>query len=102
MTELRLDIDRKRAPSNKWLCERTSRVGLNVARIDRRRTANGWHVVVTVRERLSPAFTVAMQAVLGSDPKRELYNLFRVRQLRKVPKLWRHPDRWNVLFHRKL
>ena len=60
------------------------------------RTAHGWHVVVGVNRRLSPPMIVAAQAILGSDRKREAFNLMRVQQLRQMPAFWR--SRFNVLY----
>lgn len=60
------------------------------------RTARGWHVVVGVERRLSPAMVVAAQAILGSDLKREAFNLMRVQQFRRLPAFWRR--RFNVLY----
>lgn len=65
-------------------------------RIDK--TRRGWHVVVQVRRRLSAQRVVMVQALLGSDWKRELFNSARVFRTRHVPPMWR--DRWNVLFTR--
>lgn len=67
---------------------------LEAVRYDR--TRRGWHVVVGVRKRLTPALIVAAQAVLGSDYKREAFNLMRVQGLAHVPPFWR--GRWNVLY----
>lgn len=64
------------------------------------RTRRGWHVVVRCSGRLSPVGTVAVQAILGSDPLREAHNLMRARKLGSVPKFWR--KRWNVLYCGKL
>jgi hypothetical protein len=68
-------------------------------RIDR--TQHGYHVVVQVHERLAPAIIVAAQAILGSDVKREAFNLMRVQHLLVRSPFWRR--RWNVLYavHRK-
>lgn len=63
-------------------------------RIDR--TRHGWHVVVGVQEEVPPPLVVAAQAVLGSDYKREAFNLMRVQHLDALPSFWR--ERWNVLY----
>jgi len=49
---------------------------------------------------LTPAETVAMQLLLGSDPKREAFNLLRAHSLGDAPEFWR--DRWNVLYAEKI
>ena len=60
------------------------------------RTRRGWHVVVGVQEVLEPSVIVAAQSVLGSDYKREAFNLMRVQTLAHVSPFWR--GRWNVLY----
>ena len=67
---------------------------LEAVRFDR--TRNGWHVIVGVRKRLDPPVVVAAQAILGSDYKRETFNLMRVQGLANIPPYWR--ERWNVLY----
>lgn len=62
------------------------------------RTRRGWHVTIAVPRRLSAHTVVCLQAILGSDPKRETFNLVRVRNLRNVPPFWR--GRWNVFYTR--
>jgi hypothetical protein len=66
------------------------------ARYDR--TARGWHVVIKVRQRLTLIETVAVQAILGSDPYREAFNFARART-RPAP-YW--AARANLLFERKV
>ena len=63
-------------------------------RIDK--TRHGWHLILVVRERITLARVIAIQAILGSDWKRELFNLQRERH-RGVPKFWK--SRRNVLYH---
>lgn len=64
-------------------------------RIDK--TRRGYHVVVGIRKRVvNSAMLVAAQAILGSDPKREMFNLMRVQELPSLPKFWQ--KRWNVLY----
>ena len=60
------------------------------------RTRRGWHVVVGIHEEVEPAMIVAAQAILGSDYKREAFNLMRVQSLDSVSPFWR--ARWNVLY----
>ena len=70
--------------------------------IEYNRTARGWHAIVMLPEPLAPAEQVAIQAVMGSDRRRELLNIMRVLSIRRVgaPQYWR--ARWNLLFTRKL
>jgi hypothetical protein len=63
------------------------------------RTRRGWHVIIKLREKLKPAETVALQACMGSDGRREALNLMRARCHRVTPYWGR---RWNILFSGKL
>ncbi|SRR5258708_5621266 len=65
-----------------------------------RRTVHGWHVKVAIARYCAPLVVVALQAILGSDPKREVFNLVRARALPRVPAEWR--NRYSVLFGRRL
>ena len=63
------------------------------------RTRRGYHVVVRVRQRVALARAVTLQAILGSDWKREAFNSARVLSgARHVPAFWRR--RLNVLYTR--
>lgn len=62
------------------------------------RTARGWHVIVHVRQRVAMMRVIALQAALGSDWKREIFNSRRVIAWRRVPRYWR--ERANVLYER--
>jgi hypothetical protein len=63
-----------------------------------RRTRRGYHVEVELSRRVPALAIVAAQAIAGSDPLRERFNLARVRSIRgganAIP--------WNVLFQRKI
>lgn len=78
------------------LVARLHRVRVRCVRYDR--TRHGWHVVVWLSRRLSLGRVVLLQALLGSDWKRELFNSVRVTRLHGVGPMWR--DRTNVLFTR--
>lgn len=78
-----------------WTCK-TLRLTLVAVRYDR--TRRGWHVVIGVVEYIDPTVTVAIQAILGSDPHRETYNLVRAQLVPNLPAFWR--ARWNVLYSR--
>jgi hypothetical protein len=56
----------------------------------------GFHVVIFFKELLSPMLTIILQVMLGSDWRRETFNLVRVRNLRRAPAFWQ--SRWNVLY----
>jgi hypothetical protein len=63
------------------------------------RTRHGWHVVIRLPRALDKLATVALQAVLGSDPRRETLNLMRALSVK-----WdaHNSRRWNILFREKL
>jgi len=97
MTLLYLDFDGK-LPNGLvdrivWMCK-LWQWPIVAVRFDR--TRRGWHVVVGIRKRVVPALIVAAQAVLGSDYKREAYNIMRVQSLATLSPYWR--ARWNVLY----
>lgn len=73
-------------------------------RIRRFRSQNGGYHIVVYAHRpqwfLTPLKTVCVQALLGSDWKRELFNFVRVGHLYGVPNAWL--TRWNVLYSDKL
>jgi hypothetical protein len=65
--------------------------------IEYARSKRGWHVSIYWERKFSPLETVALQAILGSDRRREMFNLARV--------LYGKADknkRWNLLFMRKV
>ena len=76
-------------------------------RMKRYRTRRGWHVELYQSGRgralrLSSAQTVALQAILGSDYRREAFNLFRAMRLSRAPGFWRKLPHWNVLHKERL
>lgn len=71
---------------------------LRVECVSYRKTRRGWHVVVTVRQRVAFWRVVLLQALLGSDWKRETFNSRRATAWRRVPPFWR--SRANVLYLR--
>jgi hypothetical protein len=60
--------------------------------------SGGAHLAITWGNRWQPLEIVALQAILGSDPKREAFNLLRVRSGTDLTDNWG----WNVLYSRKL
>lgn len=63
------------------------------------RTNRGWHLEIETARRVHPWRIVALQAILGSDYRRELFNLRRTGNWRNLPAVAR--ERWNVLFLQK-
>ena len=96
---LRLDFDKKRLTTadidRVVVALRFCRVRPVYFRLDR--TRRGWHVVVVLVRRLPAMATVALQAIAGSDWKREAFNFGRARVWSQLPEFWK--TRWNVLYH---
>lgn len=63
-------------------------------------SGRGFHVIVTMREFLKPAMIVALQIICGSDWRREVFNLVRVRRLSDAAAFWQM--NWNVLYSESL
>lgn len=97
--QLLCDFDRRRAPTLRRLfalCH-TLQIAPRSIRLDR--TARGWHMLVELPRAFEPAALVAMQAILGSDHRRERLNLMRVLS-RNRSRFARR--RWNILFESKV
>lgn len=71
---------------------------LPVMLIETHRTRHGYHVVLHIPRRISFMRVILLQALLGSDWKRETFNSRRAVAWRNVPAFWR--TRANVLYHR--
>lgn len=101
MTFLMCDYDGA-LPRDWWqrlgMVARFHALGVDGVSVERSGSGKGWHVVVRCRRRLSIMRVVALQAILGSDWKRELYNSRRAAAWRRVPRFWR--KRGNVLYSR--
>jgi hypothetical protein len=99
---VRVDYDRARLPADCYrrVCATLRWLRLRPVCMVLRRTARGWHLKVRLTRRVSPLVVVALQAILGSDPRRETFNLIRARALRRAPRQYR--SRYSVLFRRKL
>lgn len=68
-------------------------------RVTHRRTARGWHVTVwSDLLVLEPAEVVALQAVCGSDWRREAFMLVRAVGLPDAPPPWRPLFRWDSFY----
>ena len=102
-TVLRIDVDGPTyTPADveyrrRLLC---AMLGVRVRHAGTRKTRRGYHVTLEVPRRYGPLAVVAMQAVLGSDYRREMFNLVRALGVRHVPRVWR--GRSNVLYARTL
>ncbi len=99
MTELRCDFDGPFPDDFDWRLRALARhQEWTVHHTMIRRTRHGWHVIVTLDNEVAPLIVVAAQAILGSDWKRENFNLFRAQRLPDVPSVWRESRRWNALY----
>lgn len=98
-TELRAGIERLRFVRD-VVCANGFNPGRVVLR--RYRTRRGYHVELLSRLALEPVAMVALQAILGSDYRREAFNLFRALALPSAPVFWRKLGHWNVLHRGRL
>ena len=71
------DFDKPKVPSLLRLWELLRIGGYNPRWLRLDRTRRGWHAVIPLR--LPKAETIALQAILGSDPRREAFNLRRLK-----------------------
>lgn len=99
---LYLDFDFTRAPKVRPILAVLRITDIRASWIEYIRTRRGWHITVRVRDELEPSYTVALQALMGSDNRRECLNLRRVRGMahKRASKFWK--KRWNILFSGKL
>jgi hypothetical protein len=71
----------------------------------KRSNSQGWHVRISTRATWarSAVAVVAAQSILGSDSKREMFNLMRALRLPSRARFWRERGhRWNPTYRRKL
>jgi hypothetical protein len=109
MTELKIDIDRDKTIRNSEMFHRErfekqvkkllQIYGLEWARTEVYTTKHGYHVYCELNgeQYLTATDVILCQALLGSDPDREMYNLHRIKH--PVESVFK--DVWNVLFSTK-
>lgn len=90
------DYDVDEPPSMRRFVELGRMLGLKLVTLEYDRTARGWHVQAEWNRRLKPLEQLAMQAVLGSDYRREAFGLARIFSGKGSN------PRWNLLFKEKL
>lgn len=96
MTLLYCDIDGPLPPKLlPWITQCCRVWGWPIEAVRYDKTRRGWHVVVGVRKRLDFPMVVAAQAIFGSDPKREMFNMMRA-NAKDVDPFWL--ARRNVLY----
>jgi hypothetical protein len=110
-TIIKLDIDERLTADGVELLEKRIAFVSDIVKIPLelqtiwRSHHGGAHVVLTAfrqGEYLPPIEVVLIQALLGSDWKRETFNYQRARGLTDAPTFWQLSDRWNVHYSEKL
>jgi hypothetical protein len=110
-TTIKLDLDERLTADGIELLEKRVAFVSDIAQVPLelcyiwRSHHGGAHVILTAfREdsHLHPVEVVLLQALLGSDWKRETFNYQRARVLRDAPMFWQLSDRWNVHYMEKL
>jgi hypothetical protein len=103
-TILKLDIDthdrealRANTVAIKWTLDT---LGYKVLAVKTHITKRGVHRLVQIKAHLQPLEIVMLQALCGSDLRRETFNLVRALRLPDAPAFWH--TRWNVLYSEKL
>jgi hypothetical protein len=93
------DFDAPSRPSLMRVWEVARTLGIEPIAIELKRSSSGkgWHMIVTWNRDFSHTGTVYLQYLLGSDPKRESFNLQRVLSGGTEGR-----DDWNILFERKV
>lgn len=71
-------------------------LGVRVREVCYTRSRRGWHVSIRWNRAFDRSALVALQAVLGSDPRREALNLMRA-LADPQPAKWA-AKRWNILY----
>lgn len=101
MTELKCDYDGaipRDFNQRLEMVARYQRLRVVYVSVELSGSGKGYHVCVGVSGRVSFLRVVLVQALLGSDWKRELFNSRRALAWRHVPEFWR--NRANVLYKR--
>ncbi|MEM2946277.1 MAG: hypothetical protein QXI87_08030 [Thermoproteota archaeon] len=105
VNELKLDYEQKN-PQKRLSIKRVGfiarKLRLTVKDVKAWRTANGIHVRITTKEKMHPITAVLIQALMGSDYAREVYNAIRTYNLNRGGYSETAEEVWNVLFYKKL
>jgi len=93
MKTLKLDLDGKNGLSlfldRIWILKY---LGIKVVKVKIHHTTNGFHARLVCDNHIEPVKAILIQALLGSDYRRELCNLLKIE---------RGCKNWNILFKRK-
>lgn len=100
MALIKLDFDKKELPMVRInYVFKLLRLRLRDVKIYK--TRKGWHVKIEIKERIkSPITLTLIQALMGSDYRRETFNMIRAYNLDK--KKGAIKEAWNVLYYKKL
>ena len=103
-TQIKIDLDTKdfeilskQSKEIRWTLDT---LNLTLQDYQQYETAKGYHLVLEIKEPLEPLCIVLLQALCGSDLRRETFNMARVLKLSDAPTFWQ--TRWNVLYEEKL
>jgi hypothetical protein len=99
-SELRLDFDGDATLDEDVLAFVLETLDEKIYRREEFKTARGHHICLMLHGDYPALAIVAMQSILGSDRKREAFNLQRALVLGSAPAFWQF--RWNVLYAEKL
>lgn len=91
------DYDEPEPPKLETVWKVAQSLGIEPLAVEYQASKRGWHLAITWNRTFTPGETVALQLLLGSDPKREQFNLQRIFATNGKPS-----KRWNILFSRKL
>lgn len=94
MTTIKLDFDKK-----EFSWHRINKVilllRLDITDVSVEKSKHGWHITLNIKNKMNDHEIVCVQSLMGSDYKRECFNLLRVHS-GKFPN-----QSWNVLFKKK-
>lgn len=99
-TFIRLDIDRKIYSGASRIYRVCSILRLRIISSNMKRSRHGnFHWIIEVENSLTPIQVICVQALMGSDFKRECFNLLRASQFKDKSDLTKEHS--NILFKRK-
>ena len=97
-----LDYDRKRTPRLLFLFSLFRMCKLRTLFVRDDKTKKGWHRTIKLSSPLPRLAIIAIQALLGSDSRREALNLMRVMRTLRGGMSDFQSRRWNILYASKL
>jgi hypothetical protein len=96
-TPLLCDYDNCRKIDRKTIHQRLRKAGVEIIRIQSRRSpsGSGVHAIVWIRGRFPGIERICLQAIIESDPEREAQNF---RRLKQANRHWE--ENWQALFEK--